>query len=688
MAERLRHFAHCIEMDTQTSPVSRRTAIRRPLHTVVSSILAVLATLIGLIVLAWAILFVTKGRFLKDSFEKYASRYADRQVAVAGDFQLYFDPFHLKFLADGLSVANPAWAQDRNLFTARHIETEVSTFDLIFGRQHVLFIDLDGGDAGLEVDKAGRNTWTFSSDQPFKMPPIDRGSVTGSTLHYIDAKHRADVRMTFGDVASSGRRVSGPLTFAGKGTALAEPFTLTGQLSTPNSTMAGGKTGLEVHANVAATRIDMSGMLPGATRIEGADIRVTIAGRNLQTLFRIAGLTAPATRPYKLSANFTKVGGEYRFTHIGGHFGSSDLRGQLTATTGGVRPRLSGDLSSNVLDILDVGPWIGYSPAKLEAKGGAGAVTIEGGHPRILPDAPLALEGLKAFDAAVKYQAAHIRTGNVPIDNLVLDLALDNSRLILKPVAFDVIGGRLTANIDLDAHVRPVVTDYDINMTAVPIGRLLTSFKVEDNGTTASIGGRVKLKGYGDTVRESLGSSTGRIAVVVHKGSLWIRNIELAKLDLQNFVMAFLGKDLKKPRDIRCGVAAFTVTDGIARADPVIFDTSRAVYRMNGQLSFKDEAVALSMRGDSKEFSIFAGQSPIGVGGWFAAPVVHPVSKQLLARAGASVALGLVATPLASILAFVDLGDAKNSNCAAVEEARTAKVVDAAAPDPKARKKK
>ena len=56
-------------------------------------------TLIGLIVLAWAILFVTKGRFLKPTFVKYASRYADRAVAVAGDFQLYFNPFHLKFLA-------------------------------------------------------------------------------------------------------------------------------------------------------------------------------------------------------------------------------------------------------------------------------------------------------------------------------------------------------------------------------------------------------------------------------------------------------------------------------------------------------------------------------------------------------------------------------------------------------------
>jgi uncharacterized protein involved in outer membrane biogenesis len=679
-------------MDTLTTiPVAARR--HNPMHGAFSALLGVLTTLLGLIVLAWLILFVTKGRFLKPTFEKYASRVADRQVAVAGDFQFYFNPFHLKFLAEGLSLANPAWAHDPQLFTAKLIDAEISTIDLIFGKQHVLFLNLDGGSAGLEIDRAGRNTWTFAGDKPFKIPPIDRANVTGTIAHYIDAKHKADVRLTFGDLAGSvgdrgKQNVVGPLTFTGGGTALAAPFTLRGSLTTPNSTIAGGRTGLDLHAFVAATQIDVAGTLPGATRIDGADLRVTIAGKNLQTLFKLAGANAPATRPYKLSANFTRDGGDYKFTHIGGHFGDSDLAGTLAVTTGGPRAKIVGDLHTQTLDILDVGPWIGYSPEKLDAQGGKGAITIVDGHPRVLPDASLDIDSLKGFDADVSYTAAHIRTGNVPIANLELKVDLDDRDLKLKPIAFDIIGGRVTADIDLDAHKEPVVADYDIHMTQVPIGRLLTSFKVEDNGTTADVGGRIKLKGKGDSVRASLGASSGRIAIVVSKGTLWIRNIELAKLDLQNFLLAAFGKSLKKPRDIRCGLAAFTVNDGIARADPVLFDTGRAVYRMEGQFSFKDESLGLSLRGKSKEFSLFAGQSPIGVGGWFAAPKVNPISKELLARGGASVLLGIVATPVAAILPFVDLGTAKNSNCAAVEGAKTEAVVNSATPDPKVKKKK
>ncbi len=666
---------------------------RRPLESAIGAVVGVVTTLLGLIVLAWLVLFVTKGRFLKPTFVKYASKYADRPVAVGGDFQLYFAPFHLKFLAQDLSLANPAWAHDKQLFTARLIDTEISTWDLLFGRQHVLYLTLDGANAGLEIDRAGRNTWTFAGNTPFKVPPIDRANVTGSAVHYIDAKHAADVRLAFGDLTGNvnGRgadHVAGPLTFHGGGTALHAPFTLRGALTTPNSTITGGRTGLELHAGVAQSTIDVSGTLPGATRIDGADLTVTIAGRNLQTLFKLTGATAPATRPYRLAAHFTKRGTDYKFTRINGRFGDSDLSGNLDVATGVTKTTLKGTLHSNTLAALDIGPWIGYSPDKLAAKGGKGVMTMVAGHPRVLPDATLEIDALKGFNADVKYTATHVRTGNVPIDNLVITVDLDDRDLKLSPVAFDVIGGRVTADIDLDAHREPVVTSYDIRMTAVPIGKLLTSFKVEDNGTTANIAGHIKLRGTGDSVRTSLAASSGRIAVIVSKGTLWIRNIELAKLDVQNFVLALFGRDLKKPRDIRCGIAAFTVRDGVAAADPVVFDTGRAVYTMKGQFSFQDEGIGLALRGRSKEISVFSGQSPIGINGYFAAPKVNPVSKELLARGGTSILLGIVATPIAAIIPFVDLGTTKNSNCAAIESAKTAAQVAAAPPDPKKGRKK
>jgi hypothetical protein len=39
------------------------------------------------------------------------------------------------------------------------------------------------------------------------------------------------------------------------------------------------------------------------------------------------------------------------------------------------------------------------------------------------------------------------------------------------------------------------------------------------------------------------------------------------------------------------------------------------------------------------------------------------ISPELLARAGGGVGLGVVASPLAAILAFIDVGDAKSAAC-------------------------
>jgi hypothetical protein len=72
------------------------------------------------------------------------------------------------------------------------------------------------------------------------------------------------------------------------------------------------------------------------------------------------------------------------------------------------------------------------------------------------------------------------------------------------------------------------------------------------------------------------------------------------------------------------------------------------------------------VRADGKKFSLFSGQSPVGVKGYFAAPGINVISPELLTRAGLGLGAGIAASPLAAILAFVDVGDAKAADCGPV----------------------
>ncbi|RYE79247.1 MAG: AsmA family protein, partial [Oxalobacteraceae bacterium] len=285
-----------------------------------------------------------------------------------------------------------------------------------------------------------------------------------------------------------------------------------------------------------------------------------------------------------------------------------------------------------------------------------------GGAPRLLPDASLRIEALRAFDAGLRWHIDTVRSRTVPLADIDLRLSLENSLMHLRPLTFTMARGRVTSDVTIDARRRPVRTTYDIRLLPTPVARLLAGFGAIEAGTAGTVKGRLQLVGDGDSVHDSLATARGRIAFVLPSGTFWMRNVQLVELDLGTFVQRMVQDKLRQPVRINCGLVAFTVHDGLASADPILIDTSKNVIAGRGGFSFRDERIDVAVRADAKKFSLFSGQSPVGLGGYFAAPQVRPLSQQLFARAGAGAGLALLVPP-AALLAFIDPGDAKAAAC-------------------------
>ena len=642
----------------------------RALGTPAAAAIAAVATVIGVLVLAWAILFVTKGRFLKGTFERTVAAMTHRDVRVRGDFQLYFAPLDLKFVAEGMMISNPGWATKPNLFAARRIDTRIAPLSLLFGRKTIRWLDLTDGAVDLEWDAAHRiNTWTFSEEKgdPFEFPIIGRATVAGTTLRYRDPQLQVVADLAFRTILSTDTRINDAVRFTGTGTARATPFTLRGSLLSPNETAAMGRNKLEATAQAAHNTITVAGTLPSLADIEDVPLATTARGRNVAELIGIIGVAVPDTRAYRLSATMVKSANEYRFTQMKGRFGDSDLSGGFTVAVKEPRILMTADLKTRVLDIVDVAPFIGYNPDAVAKGGAAAAVSQPGnGQTRLLPDAPLRVEALGNFDAKVSYTVARVRAKSLPISDIALKLDLDDRLLKLSPLTFTMARGHVSADIGINARRSPVFTDYDIRLAPTPMGTLLAGWGVAESGTTGTIKARVKMTGTGNSVRDSLASSNGRIAVILPRGTFWARNIQLSELDIGTFIQKMFEKKLKEPVQINCGLIGFTVRNGIASADPILIDTQKNVMLGRGGFSFRTEALDLAFRADSKKFSVFAGQSPVGINGSFAQPGFSVISKELLGRAGVGLGLALAATPVAGVLAFVDVGDAKSTACGPV----------------------
>ncbi len=124
-------------------PDARAQRRRRIIRNTIITILAIPA-------LIWLVLYITKGRFLKGTFESVVGRMTNREVRVGGDFQLYFAPWRIKFYAEQFTVANPAWATRPYLFRADRIDTRIAPLSLIFGKRRLYSLDLVNGAADLE----------------------------------------------------------------------------------------------------------------------------------------------------------------------------------------------------------------------------------------------------------------------------------------------------------------------------------------------------------------------------------------------------------------------------------------------------------------------------------------------------------------------------------------------------------
>ncbi|MFD1612775.1 AsmA family protein [Sphingomonas tabacisoli] len=647
---------------------------RDPATTAVASLLALVATIVGLILLAWTVLYVTKGRFLKHMFERYASRSAERDVRVAGDFQLYFNPIDIKFLAEGLTITNPKWAKQPYFLKSKLIDSNIESIPLIFGKRRIDWLMLLNGDVDLAWSPDGKqNTWTMGkpSAKPLELPDIREALIQGTRIHYSDPRLRLTANLGIDTVRAQDTRFASDIRFSGNGTLRDRPFKLSGNLMSPNETVTGGRNQFRMHAEAARTVLDVSGTLPGATRIEGAPLDFRVHGYNLANLFEFIGVAVPETRAYNLRAVLTKNDGIWKFERLRGRFGNSDLAGRLTVAMPTNRIKLDANLATNSLDVIDAGPFIGYNPERLDATGGK-IVQTEGGAPRLLPDAPLRVDAIRRFDADVHWTVKRVAGDKWPVSNIDLTLSLDHSLLKLSPLTFDLDRGHVSSDISINARRNPVFTDLDLRLSPTPMGRLLKGFGVEEAGTTGTLKARVQLAGPGDSVRKWLGNSNGRIAVIMPQGSLWARNVQLSELDIGTFVWKMWKGELKEPVQINCGLIAFTVRNGIAAADPILIDTKKNVILGRGGFSFKNEALDLRVRADGKRFSLFSAQSPIGVGGYFAKPSIDVISPQLIARGGAAVGLGAVVSPLAAILAFVDIGDAKSAACGPVLSGATA----------------
>ena len=582
---------------------------------------------------------------------------------------------------DGLEFANPEWASEPYLVKAKAAEFDIHLLPLLFGKVDLPRIVLFEPQIGLQVEPDGRRTWALSRDtsDASTTPKIGTLTVDRGTLKYRASAQGADMTAFFtlnpessvSQNTTTSTTAQLPLSYKVTGKWNNEPFVADGRTGGVLQLSRDLKESfpIEVSAQTGKTTLKAKGAVENLQEFSGLNATFDIQGRNLEELYKLAGVVLPSTPPYKLRGQLSRRGQVWDATQIQGVLGKSDLAGDLSFDASQKTPLLTGKVRSKLLDFDDLRPVIGLpvksvtATATLATKQGTTLVqrTVPANAPRkVLPTATLDFVRLKAMNADVIYSALAIRhVQELPLDKGSVHVKLDGGVLRLEPLALGVAGGSLAGRITIDVNVVPAAFDTKFDLRAVQLNKLFPTIE-NTKSSFGKVSGQVNLKGRGNSMAQMLGSASGDMAVLMGKGEISNILIEYIALNGGEIIKFLLIGD--RNEQLRCAAAAFEVKQGLMTSKVILLDTNDTVINGNGLISLTNETLDITLKPEPKDRSILSLRSPIKVSGTFAAPTAGPDKAALAGRAGLAIALGVI-NPLLALLATIEIGPGQDADC-------------------------
>lgn len=625
------------------------------------------------VLVATLVLFLTFADWnaLRGPISRLASASTGREISIQGDLDV--DPWRLNPLirVQGLHIGNPAQYRDRGEFAVvNSAEATVRWLPLFVGHLDFVRLDLNGADISLYRGADGASNWSSSPNarrgRPLNLPAIRYFSLNKGQLRFEDDKRNLVLEATFTTRESRDTQNPGQFALAGEGQINNHPFNV--ELTGAPLLNVRRDRPYAFNADVTAggTHIIAEGAISRPFNFGNWYANVRGTGQDLADLYTLIGLALPNTPPYNLSGRVERSGQTYAMTDIRGRVGDSDLRGAFTAT----RQRddrlfLDGDFRTNSLDFDDAMAVLGGSPstgetASPEQRAIAARLNAQG---RVLPDARLDISRVRNMDARVSYRAAHVRSERVPLRGLSLDISLDHGLLTLDPMTLDLRQGRVTGSAAINAREEMPRVELDARLSNARLESIIALSSQPP--LTGQLVGRVQLNGAGASVREAAANANGTITLVTPHGEVREAFAELTGINVTRGLGLLLTND-ESTANVRCGVASFRVSNGIAQARTIVFDTEDVLIRGEGSISLRDETFDLSIQGHPKEPRLIRVAAPITVQGHWRSPSIGVDASEVAGQGGIAAALVSFVAPIAGLLPFVDLGLAEDANCAAL----------------------
>ncbi|GAB2903257.1 AsmA family protein [Paralcaligenes ginsengisoli] len=638
-------------------------------------------SLLILLVFSVVLLLTVNWNHARPWVSQQLSELVDRPVSINGDLSIQWQwpktetgwrawvPWP-RIGAEQVVIGNPPWSpQESNMVEAGHFAAQINPLALFDHVIQISTLELGSVQVLLARGRDGQNNWSLKKEDT--APPSDwtfdlqQVALQQVGVHVEDAVSQLDLKTEL-DTLDSTTPDGYDLGWKAKGRFRRAVIAGAGQSAGVLSLRQGSKPfPFEGNIRIGATTIAVRGSVTRPEALAALDVHLKLKGSTMADLYPILGVALPNTPAYSTEGHLVGVldraENRWSYQNFKGTVGSSDLHGTLDYIARKPRSLLSGTLESKLLRFKDLGPLIGVDSSDHKAQSG-GAVQPPAG--KVLPVEPIHTESWGTMDADVTFTGRKIlRNKDLPLDDIRAHIKLNDSVLTLDPLSFGVAGGTLASNIRIDGKAVPLNAKMTISARHLKLKKMFPAAQTM-NASFGELHGDASVSARGNSIAALLGHSNGTVQALVSKGTISHLLLETAGLNVANIVIVKLFGDNQV--ELNCMAADFGIKNGLMTARTFKLDTKDAIVDVTGQISLADERFALDIKPENKSFRIFTLRTPLYVKGTFKNPDVGLYKGPLLARAGAAIVLGVVATPFAALLPLLNPGSSDSNGCNAM----------------------
>ncbi|MEE8261569.1 MAG: AsmA family protein [Gammaproteobacteria bacterium] len=395
------------------------------------------------------------------------------------------------------------------------------------------------------------------------------------------------------------------------------------------------------------------------------DLNHELTGKEIEGLSPLLDFAVPLRGAFRATGRATARGNRYTYEEDL-RIGKSDLQVVMSVLRQAPRPKITASIFAREIHLDDM--------RLFEVDKDAGPTEDTS---RVIPDYTIPVDILLAADLDLEIQAERIRAELSDLGDLVLKVRLKDGwfKSSLNFTGFK--GARINSEFDLNAAVKPPLTQIMLEVKDLNYGVLLRSMEVTDL-VEGRIDISVDLSGLGGTRRSFLGNADGHITVIGGPGKISSRRLDLWASDL---IPTMLSPRWHRQEvtDTNCFVAHIELNEGLAEIEDLLLDTQRITIAGSGILDLGTEELNVIIAPRPKRASLVSLANPVHIRGTLSQPEVSVARlprRRRLVRFGILTGLSVI-NPAFLIIAFSDIGTGEANPCvSAVERAYEADEVE------------